>query len=460
MRVLILGAGRVGYSIARYFAYEEYTDYEVTIVDNDPQTLERVAEKLDIQPILGHASHPDVLQKAGCAETDLMIAVTASDEVNIVACEVVKSLFDIPIKIARVRSNSYLSPEWIHLFQSQTIAVDRIISPETEVARSLTRSTEIVGAFQVIPLNNNRIKVIGVRVQSAAPILNTPIRLLATVLPHIDMVLLNIVRDNYTFFPKENDEIKEKDEVFFATTSENITQCMEAFGHFDHIQRSVLIVGGGNIGYGFAQSLEQIPNMEINIIEKDVKRCEFLARNLTKAEVFQGDALDTDVLNNLNLHNCESVVAVTNEDKVNILASLMVKRQGAERCLTLLNNDQYTTLVTSLGVDGVISPKAITVSTILQNIRCGRIENVHTIADGYSEIIEVITRDTSHIVGISAEDINIPDEMMIVALVRSGVTHFLPQQMIISVHDVLIILAKKESIRKVDRLLSARPAYL
>ncbi|MDP2193737.1 MAG: Trk system potassium transporter TrkA, partial [Alphaproteobacteria bacterium] len=326
MRVLILGAGRVGYSIARYFAYEEYTDYEVTIVDHDAKVLESISEKLDIQPVLGHASHPEVLQRAGCAETDLVIAVTASDEVNIVACEVVKSLFDVPIKIARVRSSSYLSPDWIHMFQSKSIAVDRIISPETEVARALTRSTEIVGAFHVTPLYNNRIKVIGVRAQANAPILNAPIRLLPSVIKQMDIVLLNVVRDNHPFFPKDHDEIKEGDEVYFAVQSDKVTPAMEAFGHYDHIQRNILIIGGGNIGYGFAQALEDIPNMEVNIIEKDVKRCEFLARNLEKAEIFQGDTLDTDVLNNLNLHNCETVVSVTNEDKVNILASLMVKR--------------------------------------------------------------------------------------------------------------------------------------
>ena len=185
------------------------------------------------------------------------------------------------------------------------------------------------------------------------------------VLSKIEISILTITRDGKTIFPSEHDEIREGDEVFFASKNDDVSLCMEAFGYFDHVDRHILVIGGGNIGYSFAQSVEKIPNMDIKIIERDEKRCEFLACNLQKSKIFRGDALDTDILQNMNLKRCESVIAVTNDDKVNILSSLMMKRQGAERCSALLNNDQYTSLVTSLGVDSVISPKAITVSTIL-----------------------------------------------------------------------------------------------
>ncbi|CAO4838290.1 MAG: Trk system potassium uptake protein TrkA [Holosporales bacterium] len=460
MKVLILGAGRVGYSIARYLAYEEYTSYDVTIVDNNPHVLEKTAEKLDIQPVLGHASYPDVLKSAGIENADLVIAVTASDEVNIVACEVAQALFNVPSKIARVRGQSYLNPQWVKLFQSKNIGVDRIISPEAEVAKSLNRSMEVVGAFHVLSLCNDLVKVIGVRAQPGAPILNTPLRLLPTVLPQINMVLLSVTRNGETIFPTERDMILENDEVFFAATQDDVLLCMESFGHYDHTQRNVMIVGGGNIGYTFAQDMENIPNMSVHLIEKEAGRCEFLAKQLKKTEIFQGDALDTELLNSLSLQNCEGAICVTNDDKVNILSGLLMKRQGAQRCLTLLNGEQYTSLVTSLGIDAIISPRSVTVSTILQSIRHGRIETVHTLGDGHSEILEAKARESSHIIGLNVEDISLTNELMIVALVRDGIVNFNPSRMIVSIGDILLMITRKECVRKLERLFSIRPTYL
>ncbi|CAO5675376.1 MAG: Trk system potassium uptake protein TrkA [Holosporales bacterium] len=460
MKVLILGAGRVGYSIARYLAYEEYTSYDVTIVDNDPAVLDKVAEKLDVQPVLGHASYPEILVQAGVENTDLLIAVTAFDEVNLMACQIAHSLFKVPSKIARVRSNSYLNHQWAHLFQPSHIAVDRIISPEVEVAKSLNRSTEVVGAFFVLSVCQDLIKIIGVRAQSGSSVLNTPLRLIPTVLPNIDMVLLSITRNGETIFPNERDVILENDEVFFATSQEDILQCMESFGHFDHTQRHIVVVGGGNIGLSFAQDMEKIQNIDVKLIEKDPKRCEFLVKELKRTEVFNGDALDPEILNTLNLEACESVIAVTNDDKVNILSALLMKRQGAGRCLSLLNSEQYTSLVTSLGIDAIISPRMVTVSTILQNIRHGRIETVHTLGDGYIEIIEATAKETSYAIGLNIEEITNINEMVVIALIRDGLITFNPSRMIISVDDILLILTRKESVRKVEKLFSIRPNYL
>jgi trk system potassium uptake protein TrkA len=459
VKVVILGAGRVGYTIARYLAYEEYTNYDVTIVDNDSYVLDKISEKLDVQPVLGHASYPDTLKQAGIEDADLLIAVTAFDEVNLMACQVAHSLFNVPLKIARVRSGSYLSPQWSHLFQPNHIAVDRIISPEIEVAKSLTRSSEVVGAFYVLSICRNLIKIIGVRVQAGAAILNTPLRLIPTVLPKVDMVLISITRKGETIFPTERDIILEGDEVFFTTSHEDVIACMESFGHFDHTQRNILIVGGGNIGLSFAQDMEQLPNMVIKMIEKDPKRCEFLVKQLKNTEIFNGDALDVEILNNLNLHNCENVIAITNDDKVNILSGLLMKRQGAQRCLSLLNSEQYSNLVSSLGIDAIISPRTVTVSTILQNIRHGRMETVHTLGDGQIEIIEATVKETSHIIGLNIEDITFSNELMVVALIRDNIVTFSPTRMIIGIDDILLILARKESVKKIEKLFSVRPSY-
>ncbi len=457
MKVLILGAGRVGYSIARYLAYEEYINYDVTIVDNDPVVLDKIAEKLDIQPVLGHASYPEVLKQAGIEDTDLLIAVSAFDEVNLIACQIAHSLFNVPLKIARVRSNSYLNHQWAHLFQPSNIAVDHIISPEVEVAKSLNRSTEVVGAFFVLSICQDLIKIIGVRVQTGAIVLNTQLRLMPTVLPNIDMVILSIIRNGETIFPTERDVILENDEVYFATSQEDVLECMESFGHFDHTQRHIVIVGGGNIGLSFAQDMEKISNITVKMIEKDQKRCEYLVKELKRTEVFNGDALDPEILNTLSLHTCESVIAVTNDDKVNILSGLLMKRQGAQRCLSLLNSEQYSGLVTSLGIDGIISPRMVTVSTILQNIRHGRIETVHTLGDGHIEIIEATVKETSHAIGINIEEITNSNEMVIIALIRDNIITFSPSRMIMSVDDNLLILTRKENVKKVEKLFSIRP---
>jgi len=459
MKVVILGAGRVGYSIARYLAYEEYSHYDITVVDNDLKTLEKTAEKLDIQPVFGHASYPEILKQAGVEDAELLIAVTACDEVNIVACEVAHALFNVPTKIARVRSASYLNEQWIHLFHNRNVAVDRIISPEVEIARSLSQNQEVVGAFRVIGLCQNRIKIIGVKAKEGALILNTPIRLLATVVPQVDMVFLSIKRAETLFFPGGHDMIREGDEVYIATRHEDVLLCMESFGHYDHQQRNIILVGGGNIGYTFAIDMEKIDNMNVQLVEKDPIRCEFLAKNLKKTEVFNGDALDTELLNSLNFTDCEEVITLTNDDKVNILSGLLMKRQGAKRCSTLLNQDQYTSLVSSLGIDATISPKTVTVSTILQSIRFGKVETVHTLDDGETEIIEAKVRTTSHIIGLSIEDVMIENEIRVIALQRQEDIIFNPQKMIISMDDILVMIMRKEAVPRIERLFSIRPGY-
>lgn len=459
MKVLILGAGRVGCGIARYLAYEDDIDYDVTIVDNYSKNLEMIAEKLDIQPILGHASDPEVLKKAGLEGADLLIAVTSVDEVNIVACEIANALYHVPMKIARVRNNNYMKSKWASLFHHNHVAVDRLISPEAEVAKILKQNTEVVGAFHVFSLCDGKIKVIGVRVQGDAPLLNTQLRMLPAVLPKVNMALLTILREGETIFPQERDVIQEGDEVFFATTNEDVNLCMESFGYYDHTQRNILIVGGGNIGLKLAQELEKVQNVSIHLIEKDIERCEYLAQQLERTEIFQGDALEADLLNNLNIYNCEGVISVTNDDKVNILSGLLMKRQGALHSSVLLNSDEYGPLVSSLGIDTIVNPRSITVSSILQSIRRGGIETVYSLHDDHTEIIEAKAPETSNIIGLTVEDACIANEMMVVALVRDHHINFNPMRMIVSINDVLLIITRKEAVKKIEQLFSVRSRY-
>ncbi len=458
MKVIILGAGQVGFSIARYLVQERN---HITIVDHSPAILDAISDKLDIQPVLGFASHPDVLERAGASETDLLIAVTSYDEVNMIACEVAQGLFNIPLKIARVRHQNYLNSDWSEMLASQRLAIDVIISPEVEVAQVIGRNLRTSGAFDVISLIDDSLKLVGVRCLAHSGIVNTPIKHVNSLYPTLDLAVAIIVRDENIIFPNSRDHLLADDEVYVLVQREQINDVMHAFGYTPTESREILIVGGGNIGLNLAVGMEkEHRNLHARIIEKDPKRCEKIAKFLKRTEILQGDALDYDLLQEANIENCETVLAVSNDDKVNILASLISKRHGAKRSVALLNNMQYAPMVTSLGVDAVISPKALTVSTILKHVREGNLQSLHPIVEGNVVVIEARARETSHIIGLGIEDITITSEIIVLALVRSDSLHFLPTRLNISANDKLIIATRKESVHKVEKLFSIRPYYL
>jgi len=458
VKAIILGAGQVGFSIARYLVQEQN---HITVVDHSPQVLELISDKLDIQPVLGFASHPDVLDRAGAKEADLIIAVTSSDEVNMIACEVAKCLFDVPMKIARVRHQNYLRSAWSEMLASQQLTIDVIISPEVEVAQTINRNLRVPGAFDVISLIDESLKLIGVRCLSHSGIINTPIKHINSLYPHLDLVIVLIKRDEQIIFPSSRDHLLVDDEVYVITLQEQLNGVMEAFGYSTSESREILVVGGGNIGLNLAVGLEKdYKNVHARIIEKDAARCEQIARFLKRTEILQEDALDYDLLQEANIENCETVIAVSNDDKVNILASLISKRHGAKRSLALLNNMQYASMVTSLGADAVISPKALTVSTILKHVREGNLQSIHPIAEGNVVLIEARAKETSHIIGLDIEDVTIMSEIMVVVLMRGEDLHFLPTRMNISANDKLIIVTQKESVHKIEKLFSIRPYYL
>lgn len=294
MKVIILGAGQVGFNIAKYLAVEEN---DVTIVDESAELLRKIGDSLDVQPVVGFASHPDVLQQAGAAGADLIVAVTGSDEVNIVACEVANSLFRvIKRKIARIRNQNYLDPYWSSLFSNRNLAIDHIISPEVEVARVISRSIKVVGAFDVIPLCANQIKVIGVRCLSNASILNTPLRLLPGLFPRLDLVVVCIVRGVDVFIPTGDHHMLPGDEIYFIVPQTQTVAAMSAFGFADLATRRVIVMGGGNIGMTLVADIEENqPDVITRIIEKNQSRAEYVARHLKQTEVLCGDVLDAEV---------------------------------------------------------------------------------------------------------------------------------------------------------------------
>lgn len=462
MKTIILGAGQVGYHVARYLAS---ADHSITVVDKSAELLSKIGDSLDVQPIQGFASHPDVLQKAGAEEADLLIAVTASDEVNIVACEVANTLFKVPKKIARIRNQHYLNAYWSDLFAFPHLGIDVVISPEIEVARSIAKSLQVAGASDVVAVmkdSENVIgKVIGVRCLPYAKILNTPLKLLPTLFPKTKLVIACISRNGNAFVPHGEDLILVDDEVHFIAPEAEQKACMEIFGYKAPSERRFLILGAGNIGLSLASVLEKsLPASTITVIEKNPEHAEHAAKQLERSEVLCGDALDLEVLEEANPQDIETVIAVTDDDRVNILAALLTKRNGAQRGVTLLNNISYAPLITSLGVDSIVSPRSITVSTILQHIRQGKMQSLHSLGDNQVEIIEAEAKESSNIIGLTTEDINVKRQILVAALIREGQAIALLPTTAIRANDSLVLVVAKESIAKIERLFAVRPSYL
>jgi len=457
MKVIIAGAGMVGYNIARHLALESN---DVTVIDQSEDLIRRVSDNLDVQGIVGHASRPGVLENAAAADADMLIAVTYADEVNMVACQVAHSLFDVPTKIARVRHQSYLQPMWSNLFTRDHMPIDVIISPEIEVARAVTRRLQVPGAFEMIPLVEDRVKLLGVRCDDNCPLLHTPLRQLTQLFPDLNMTIIGIMRDGKPIVPSSNDQMLPGDEVYFVVDSTLEARAMTAFGHEEKEARRLLILGGGNIGLFLAEEIERNhPGVSVKVIEFSKERAEYVAGRLERSVVIHGDVLDLEILEEANVEHTETVVAVTNDDETNILASLLGKRHGAQRTVTLLNKGTYESLVASLGVDVVVSPRNITVSTILQHVRRGRIHSVHTLREGFGELIEAEALETSSLVGAPLREIKLPTGVMLGAVVRGDQVITPTGSTVIQARDRVVLFATTDAVRKVEKAFSVQLEY-
>ncbi len=457
MRVIICGAGQVGFNLALYLSEH---DNHVTVIDKSIELINKINDRLDVRAICGFASYPDVLEKAEAYNAEMLIAVTQSDEVNMVACETAGSLFKIPKKVARIRAQAYLQPKWSRLYSPERLNIDLVISPEVEVARAIGRSLTVPGAFDMISLSEGKIKVIGVRCGPETGIINTPLSHITNLFPHIDINVIGITRGEESFLPTPYDILQTGDEIYFAVAEENIIASMRMFGHESSDSRRLLILGGGNIGLCLAQEIEKYhSNVRAEIIEKDPQRAEFIAGELKNTIVLCGDALDSEVLLEASVDSAETVVAVTEDERVNTLASLLSKRLGAKRALTLINNTSYAPLVTSLGVDAVISPRKVTVSRILQNIRKGRIRSVHSLGENFGEIIEAEAQETSGLIGSLVSDINSSREIIVTAIIRDNAVLIPHLSTIIKPEDRVILMVTSGAIAKIEKLFSSRLDY-
>lgn len=454
MKVIVCGAGQVGSNIARYLSGE---NADVTVVDRSPELVHKITDSLDVKGLVGFASHPDVLDEAGADDADMVVAVTQADEVNMVACQICHSIFEVPTKIARIRHQSYLADNWSALFSRDNMPIDHIISPEVEVARAISRRLQIPGAFDVIPLADGKVSLIGVHCTEDTPILNTPLRQLTAMFPDLQIVIVGIRRGEKGIVPSADDELKLGDDVYFVAETAHLRRAMTAFGHEEQEARRIVLVGGGNVGLNLAQRVERAsPHVSLKLIEHDKQRAERAAETLDRTVVIHGSALDTDILEEANVRRAEGIVAVSNDDEVNILSSLLAKRYGCSRAVTLVNKTSYGPMVSSLGIDTVVNPRAITVSSILQFVRRGRIRSVHSLSDGFGELVEAEALETSSLVGVPIREVNLPTGVMIGAVVR-GETVIIPRgQTVVRAGDRVIIFATTPSVKKVERLFSVK----
>ncbi|GGE79830.1 Trk system potassium transporter TrkA [Stappia taiwanensis] len=450
MRVVICGAGQVGYGIAEKLASEQN---DVSVIDSSPRLINAIRDTLDVRGFVGHGAHPDVLAQAGADQADMLIAVTLYDEVNMVACQVAHSLFKVPTKVARVRAQSYLTPQWSDLFSRDNMPIDVIISPEIEVGEMVMRRLALPGAVETIRFADDQVVVVGVICREDCPVVNTPLRQLTELFPDLGAVVTGVFRGNHLFVPKSSDSLLVGDLVYVTARRDRVRRTLAIFGHEEPEANRVVIAGGGNIGLYVARTLEQRQSAaKVKIIEHSRERAVSVADTLKRAVILHGSALDQKLLLEADVQDADTLIALTNEDEVNILSCVMAKKLGCKRNLSLLNNPSYPAFAHALGIDAFVNPRQVTISKILQHVRRGRIRGVHALQNGAAEVIEAEALETSPLVGRPLRDIDLPDGIRVGAIFRDGEVITPDGSTIIRAHDRAVLFAIAERVRQVEQM--------
>ncbi|WP_333714098.1 Trk system potassium transporter TrkA [Yoonia sp.] len=451
MKVIICGAGQVGWQIARYLSGE---NNDVTVVDNNPDLVRRATDTLDVQGIAGHASYPDVLDRAGASDADMIIAATYSDEVNMVTCQVAHSVFSVQRKIARLRAQNYLDPRYSDLYRRNHLPIDVVISPEREVAEAALQRLAAPATFDTESFLEGRAQLLGITIDDDCPVINTPLRQLTDLFSTLRAVVVGIRREGVLFAPAANDQIFSGDDCYVFTHTEDMTRTLEIFGKSNQKQERIVIIGGGNVGLGVAQALEaRTERVRVKIIEKNREVAERAADALDRTIVLHGDGLDAALLEEANIASADAVLAVTDDDKTNLLASVRAKEMGCKMAISLTNDPTLVPLMGPLDIDAYINPRATTVSSILRHIRHGRVRGVYSIGDAEAEIIEAQVLGTSPISGQKVRDIAFPEGTLIGAVMKGGKVVRPTGDTRIEEGDFIAIFAMTEDVPEVERLL-------
>jgi trk system potassium uptake protein TrkA len=457
MKIIILGAGQVGRSVANALVSEAN---DITVVDQNEALLMELQNRLDLNTVKGHAGQPDVLLRAGAEDADMILAVTNSDETNMVACQVAYTLFHTPTKIARVRAQGYLdNPQ---LFDPTAFPVDVLISPEELVTNYIIKLIEYPGALQVLDFADGRVRLVAVKAYHGGPLVGHALSTLYDHMPEVDARVAAIYREGEVIQPKGDTVIKAEDEVFFIAAAENIRSVMSELRKTESPYKRLIVAGAGNIGRRLASALEQ--KYRVKLIERNPTRAREIAERLDLAIVLHGDAADEDLLLEENIENTDVFCAVTNDDEANILSAMLAKRLGAKRVMALINRTAYVDLVHSGSIDIAISPQQATIGTLLTRVRRGDVVQVHSLRRGAAEAIEAVAhgdRNSSKVVGRAIEEIKLPKGTTIGAVVRG-------EEVLIAHHDtriesedhVILFVVDKRRIRDVEKLFQVGVTFL
>ena len=451
MNIIICGAGRVGYTISKILSEQNHS---ITVIDQSSDDIQKINEDLDVKAIVGKATYPSILEKADATNADMIIAVTRNDEINMLICQIAYTVFNIQKKIARIRSQDYLNPKFSKVYNKENLPIDVIISPELEIARSIQRKLEAPGTLDNVPFAENKIRLIEIIVNEKCPIANIKLNELTKKFPKLNANILGVIREDKFIILKKNDVMIKNDKAYVIINSLHIAQTLEAFGHKEKISNKLLIIGGGNIGFNLAKNLEQeFEEARIKIIEKDKIRAEYIANELNNTIVINGDGLDEDVLNEANIEDVETVLALTNDDEDNLMASVLVEKFSKDKkTMALINKPNYSLLQSSLKIDDLIDPRMHTVSSILKHVHKGTIENVYSILNGDFEVIEADVIETSELINKELKNSDLPEEIRIGAVLRNNEIIIPRSNFIFKKDDKIVFLAKKDQLETVENL--------
>ncbi|MBC6407590.1 MAG: Trk system potassium transporter TrkA [Rhodobacteraceae bacterium] len=454
MKIIICGAGQVGWQIARDLSGELN---DVTVVDSNADLVRRATDTLDVQGIAGFASYPDVLDRAGARDANMLIAATRSDEVNMVTCQVAHSVFSIKRKIARLRSQSYLTAIYSDLYCRDHLPIDVVISPEREVAEAAMKRLLVPVAFDTETFMDGKAQLLGIMIDEDCPVVNTPLRQLTDLFSTLRVIVVGIRRDGTLFVPESNDQLFPGDSCYVFAHIDDVDRTMEVFGKTLDRQERVVIVGGGNVGLTVARTLEASKTrVRAKIIERDRHGAELAATALDRTIVLNGDGLDAALLKEAGVPRANAILTVTDDDKTNLLVAVRAKAEGCPMAIALVNDPTLVPLMEPLGIDAYINPRATTVSSILRYVRHGRVREVYSIGDAEAEVIEADVLSNSPMAGQRIRDIDFPEGVLIGAVMKKGEVLRPDGSLRIDDGDVVAIFAMKDDIPGVERLMHVR----
>lgn len=457
MKVIICGAGQVGYGIAERLSQE---GNDVSVIDTSASLVSHITETLDVSGYVGHGAHPDVLARAGADQAEMLIAVTLYDEINMTACQVAHSLFNVPTKIARIRSQNYLKPEYSDLFSRDHLPIDVTISPEIEVGKMVLRRISFPGATDIVRFADDHIAMLAIECMEDCPVVDTPLNQLSELFPDLMATVCAIWRNGRLMIARSQDHLLVGDLAYVICQRDHARRTLGLFGHEEQEAGRIVIAGGGNIGYYVARALEQMqPKTRLKIIENDRDRALSVSDQLQDGIVLHGSALDQNILMQADIQDADLMVTLTNNDQTNILSAAMAKRLGCKSGMALINSPSFHELATSIGIDAHINPRAVTISRVLQHVRKGRIRAVYAVQKGKAEVIEAEALETSPLVGKPFRDLELPRGLRIGAILRDKTVIRPDGETKIKAKDRVVLFAAAEAVRHVEQLFRVSIQY-